>query len=215
VRTRNEFMRALTSFSLALAFISYPHYSFAADSPQKTPGTEKAVFAGGCFWCMQPPFDKLPGVKSTSAGYTGGQQANPTYEQVSAGITGHCEAVEVVYDPAKISYERLLDVFWRNIDPTQKDGQFVDIGAQYRTAIFYQGEEQRKLALASKERLERSGVFKKPIVTEITPASVFYPAETYHQSYYKKNPVRYKYYHHRSGREKFLKKTWGNEAKSP
>ncbi len=196
--------------ALALLGLTAP---FASAQEPVAPTTKTAILAGGCFWCMQPPFDALPGVLSTSAGYTGGQTANPTYEQVSDGITGHCEAVEVVYDPAKISYERLLEVFWRNVDPTQKDGQFVDIGAQYRAEIFYQNGEQKKLALTSKDRLEKLGVFDKPIVTEITPASIFYPAEAYHQSYYKKNPIRYKYYRRGSGRDKFLKKTWGKEKK--
>ncbi len=169
----------------------------------------KATFAGGCFWCMQPPYDELEGVVSTTVGYTGGAKKNPTYEEVSSGTTGHAEAVEITYDPSKISYEALLEAFWKNIDPTTQNRQFADIGTQYRTAIFYHDEEQKRLALASKEGLEKSGKFKGPIVTEIVPASVFYPAEDYHQDYYKKCPVPYNLYKVGSGRAQFLKKQWG------
>jgi methionine-S-sulfoxide reductase len=172
-------------------------------------GFEKATFAGGCFWCMEPPFDKIDGVISTTPGYTGGTEKNPTYEQVCSGKTGHLEAVEVTYDPAKVSYARLLDVFWKNIDPTQDNGQFADIGPQYRTAIFYHNEEQRRLALESKKRLQESRKFVKPIVTEIRPAMEFYKAEDYHLDYYVKNPIRYKSYRWGSGRERFLEETWG------
>ena len=178
-------------------------------NPQKL---EKAVFAGGCFWCMEGPFEKLPGVLSVVSGYTGGKKSNPTYREVSAGITKHAEAVEVNYNPTKVSYEKLLDIFWRSINPTQANGQFADIGPQYRTAIFFRNEEQKSLAEASKKELAKSGKFKKPIVTEIVPASTFYPAEEYHQDYYKKNPKHYKAYRIGSGREGFLKKTWGDEA---
>jgi peptide-methionine (S)-S-oxide reductase len=174
--------------------------------------TEKAIFAGGCFWCMEAPFDKLPGVISVTPGYSGGSQKNPTYEQVSAGGTGHAEVVQVVYDPAKIGYDRLLDVFWRNIDPTVKDRQFCDSGSQYRSAVFYQNEEQRRAALQSKAALEKSKPFKGSIVTEITPAGAFYPAEEYHQHYYKKNPLRYNYYRTSCGRDKRLKELWGAAA---
>jgi len=185
-----------------------------ANAEDKTAGAapklEKATFAGGCFWCMQPPFDKLKGVVSTIVGYTGGQKVNPTYEQVSAGATGHTESIEVTYDPARVSYAELLDVFWRNIDPTARDRQFVDVGNQYRAAVFYHNEEQRTLALASKEKLEKSGKFgSKAIVTEIVPAATFYPAEDYHQKYYQKSGVRYKFYRFNSGRDQFLKKIWG------
>jgi peptide methionine sulfoxide reductase msrA/msrB len=169
---------------------------------------ERAIFAGGCFWCMVPPFEKLDGVKEVISGYTGGQKENPTYEEVSSGTTGHVEAVEVVYDPSKVSYEKLLDVFWRQIDPTDPDGQFVDRGPQYRSAIFYLTEEQKALAEKSKEELDKSGRFDKPIVTEILPASTFYRAEDYHQDYYKKNPLRYKFYRFNSGRDQFLKRVW-------
>jgi len=172
---------------------------------------ERATFAGGCFWCMEPPFDKLEGVISTISGYTGGTEKNPTYEQVSSGKTGHLEAIEVTYDPSRVSYSQLLDVFWKNIDPTQNNGQFVDIGAQYRTAIFYHNEEQRRLALESRNRLQESRKFGKPIVTEIRPAMEFYSAEDYHQDYYMKNPIRYKYYRWGSGRDRFLEETWGKK----
>ncbi len=173
----------------------------------------KATFAGGCFWCMTPPFEKLEGVVSVVSGYTGGAKANPTYEEVSSGETGHAEAVEVTYDSTKIGYDKLLRVFWRNIDPTTNNRQFADAGTQYRTAIFYHGEEQKRLAQESKAALEKSGKFDKPIVTEITAASAFYPAEEYHQDYHKKNPVRYKAYKIGSGREHYLEKTWGKEPK--
>lgn len=168
-----------------------------------------ATFAGGCFWCMEPPFEQLKGVVSVTPGYTGGQKATPTYEEVCSGTTGHAEAVEVLFDPSQISYDQLLEVFWRNIDPTTPNAQFADKGTQYRTAIFYHSEEQRTLAEASKQKLAQSGKFTKPLVTEIVPASTFYPAEQYHQDYYKKNPGHYKAYRRGSGREPFLKKTWG------
>jgi len=187
-----------------------------AQAPMKSadPNTGRlaqATFAGGCFWCMEPPFEKPPGVVSVRAGYTGGTKPDPTYQEVSSGKTGHAEAVEVVYDPAQTTYEQLLEVFWRNIDPTQANGQFADRGTQYRTAIFYHTEEQRRLAEASKARLEQSKKFDKPIVTEIVPASTFYPAEDYHQDYSKKNPIHYKRYRTGSGREGFLRTVWGDE----
>jgi peptide-methionine (S)-S-oxide reductase len=173
---------------------------------------EKATFAGGCFWCMEAPFDKLPGVVSVTSGYTGGTVKNPTYEQVSAGVTGHAEAVQIVYDPSRIGYDQLLEVFWHNTDPTVKDRQFCDVGSQYRTAIFYHGEEQRAAALKSKEALEKSKPFKEPIVTEIAMAGEFYPAEEYHQQYYKKNPIRYGFYRNSCGRDRRLKELWGDAA---
>jgi len=172
---------------------------------------KKATFAGGCFWCMEPPFAQLEGVISTTSGYAGGYVKNPTYEQVCSGKTGHAEAVEIVYDPSKITYSELLDVFWKNIDPTQMNGQFADMGTQYRTAVFYHDEEQKRLAEASKETLRKSGKYDKAIVTEIVPAGEFYKAEDYHQNYYRKNPVRYKYYRQGSGREQYLKETWEKE----
>ena len=172
-------------------------------------GLAVATFAGGCFWCMEPPFDELPGVVSTISGYTGGHVKNPTYEEVSAGKTGHAEAVQVKYDPSKITYAKLLDVFWHNIDPTTPNRQFCDVGNQYRAAIFVHDEEQKRLAEESKAELERSGRFKQPIVTEILPASSFYEAEDYHQDYYKKNPLRYKFYRTGCGRDRQLKAVWG------
>jgi peptide-methionine (S)-S-oxide reductase len=172
----------------------------------------KATFAGGCFWCMEHPFDEIPGVVSVTSGYTGGQKKNPTYEEVSAGGTGHAESVQIVYDPAKVTYEKLLKVFWHNIDPTAKDRQFCDSGHQYRSAIFYHNEEQHQLALQSKAELEKTKTFREPVVTEIVPATEFYPAENYHQHYYKKNPIRYKYYRFSCGRDQRLKELWGNEA---
>jgi methionine-S-sulfoxide reductase len=177
------------------------------------PKLEKATFAGGCFWCMEPPFEKLTGVVSVTSGYTGGQKKDPTYEEVSAGATGHAEAVEVLYDPSQVTYGELLDVFWRSIDPTTRDGQFVDVGRQYRPAIFYHNEQQKRLAEESKSRLAESGKFDKPIATEIVPAQTFYPAEEYHQDYYKKNPIRYKFYRYNSGRDQFLEKVWGKDGK--
>ncbi len=173
-----------------------------------------ATLAGGCFWCVEADFEKLPGVVKVISGYSGGEEVNPTYKQVSAGLTGHLESVQVYYDPAKLSYGQILDWFWRHIDPTDGGGQFVDRGPQYRSAIFYHNEEQRKVAEESKARLAASGVFKKPIATEIRPFKSFYPAEDYHQDYYKENPLRYKYYRHGSGRDQFLDKTWGEEAVS-
>jgi peptide-methionine (S)-S-oxide reductase len=174
--------------------------------------TAVATFAGGCFWCMEPPFDKLDGVISTTSGYTGGKVARPTYEQVSGGGTGHTEAVQVVYDPTRISYEKLLDVFWHNIDPTVRDRQFCDIGSQYRSGIFAHNAEQRRLAEASKAALERTKPFKAQIVTEISDAGAFYPAEEYHQDYYLKNPIRYRYYRAGCGRDARLKELWGEKA---
>ncbi len=174
---------------------------------------EKATFAGGCFWCMEPFLEKIKGVKSVTAGYTGGHTLNPTYEEVSTGTTGHAEAVEVVFDPREVSYAKILQTVWYNIDPTALNSQFADHGTQYRSAIFYHNEEQKRLAQESKKALEASGKFHKPIVTEIVPASTFYPAEEYHQDYYKKNKIRYEMYHHGSGRESTLDKIWGKERK--
>lgn len=173
--------------------------------------TEIATFAGGCFWCMEPPFQNLEGVISATSGYTGGKTVKPTYEDVCEGTTGHAESIEVVFDLSKVTYEKLLEVFWQNIDPTTKDRQFGDRGSQYRTAIFYHSDAQKKLALASKEQLAKSGKFKEPIVTEITPAGPFYPAEDSHQDYYKKNAAHYEQYKEGSGRAGFLRRTWGGK----
>lgn len=172
-------------------------------------GSEKAVLAGGCFWCMEAPFEKMKGVISVVSGYTGGQKINPSYSEVSSGSTGHLEAVEITFDPKLVSYTDLLEVFWRQIDPTDAGGQFVDRGKQYSSAIFYFSEDQKKIAESSKARLQASKRFSSPVATEVRQASTFFPAEEYHQDYYKKNPVRYKYYRFRSGRDQFLDKTWG------
>ncbi len=174
--------------------------------------TNTATLAGGCFWCVEADFEKLPGVVKVISGYTGGKKENPTYEEVSAGTSGHVEAVQVYYDPTKITYEELLDFFWRHIDPTDPGGQFVDRGPQYRSIIFYHDEEQKRLAEKSKEALDRSGRFKKPVVTEIIKFTKFYEAEEYHQDYYKKHPIKYAYYRHGSGRDQFLSKVWGKET---
>jgi peptide-methionine (S)-S-oxide reductase len=184
---------------------------YAASQSAGGAETAKATFAGGCFWCMEPPFDKLDGVVSTISGYAGGTKKNPTYEEVSAGKTGHAEVVQVTYDPKKITYEKLLEVFWRNVDPLTPNRQFCDVGSQYRTAIFYHDETQKRLADESKKALGKR--FKEPIVTEIVAASEFYPAEDYHQDYYIKNPLRYKYYRYSCGRDQRLEALWGPPAK--
>ena len=175
-------------------------------------GRDTAIFAGGCFWCEETAFEGLPGVLSVTSGYTGGQAKNPTYEQVSSGSTGHAESVEVAYDPAKISYERLLEVFWHNVDPLDGGGQFCDRGTQYRSAIFYKDEAQRKAAEESRRKLEEEPRFKGKIATQIVPASTFYPAEEYHQDFYKKNPIRYNSYRLGCGRDARLKAIWGEAA---
>ena len=177
----------------------------------QAPATAKAVFAGGCFWCVESDFDKVPGVISTTSGYIGGKTAKPSYEQVSGHGTGHAEAVEIVFDPAKVSYAKLVEHFWRTIDPTTKDQQFCDRGSPYRTAIFAQDAQQLKIAQDSRSALEKSKPFKEPIVTEVVQASAFYPAEDYHQDYYLKNPVRYKYYRSSCGRDSRLKQLWGDK----
>ena len=179
-----------------------------ADMTQKPANTETAVFAGGCFWCTESDFEKIEGVVEVISGYTGGSVDNPSYHQVSGGGTGHIEAVQVVYDPAKVTYEKLLEVFWRHIDPTDPGGQFVDRGSQYRSAIFYKDDYQRQAAEGSKAALDRSGPFDRPVITEIRPLGRFWPAEEYHQDYYQKNPTRYKFYRSGSGRDQFLEKIW-------
>ncbi len=184
---------------------SAPHPASASG-----PGLATAIFAGGCFWCMEPPFDKLDGVVSTTSGYTGGHKKNPSYKEVSNGGTGHAEVVRVVYDSTKISYTQLLDVFWHNIDPLTPNRQFCDKGSQYRSAIFFHDQTQRQLAEQSKKELEASKRFKRPIVTQIVPASEFYAAEEYHQDYYRKNPLRYKFYRYNCGRDQRLKDLWGS-----
>ena len=200
-------MRSVTMAALLLALAGAP---VRAEGPPT--GVARATFAGGCFWCMEGPFDHVAGVVSTTSGYTGGTVKRPSYEEVSSGATGHAESVEVAYDPSKVSYAQLLEVFWHNVDPTDGGGQFCDRGNQYRTAIFVHDDEQRRLAEQSKKDLEASGRLKKKIVTEIVAASDFYPAEDYHQDYYKKNPVRYKFYRYNCGRDQRLKELWGEAA---
>ena len=200
----------LAGAALSITAISAAAQPASARPAVAGPGpTATATFAGGCFWCMEPPYDKLPGVISTTSGYTGGQKANPTYEEVSSGSTGHAEAVQVKYDPTKISYDKLLDVFWHNIDPTVSNQQFCDHGTQYRTAIFVADDAQRRAAEASKANIDKTKPFKEPILTPIVAASQFWPAEDYHQDYYLKNPVRYKYYRAGCGRDARLKQLWG------
>lgn len=186
-----------------------------AQSAAPAAAVAKATFAGGCFWCVEADFDRIEGVLLTTSGYIGGRVADPTYEQVSAGGTGHAEAVEVVFDPRKVSYAQLVEYFWRTVDPTVKDRQFCDVGSQYRTGIFVHDEAQRRVAEASKSALERTKPFKAPIVTEIAPATTFYPAEEYHQDYYRKNPIRYKFYRANCGRDARLKQLWGEQAGKP
>lgn len=204
----------LTAFA-AVALLLLGGIGFAASpQPMKTADsamtTATAVFAGGCFWCLEADFDKLPGVIATESGYTGGKTPNPTYRQVSAGGTGHTESVRVSYDPAKVSYQQLVDYFWRHIDPTVKDRQFCDVGSQYRSAIYWQNEEERKIAEASRNALLKSGRFKQ-VFTEIDAASAFYPAEEYHQDYYTKNPIRYTYYRTSCGRDNRVQEVWGHK----
>ena len=211
-------MKMWLKIVLTVAILGFIVAAYAEKDEKKSTTSDKplatATFAGGCFWCMEPPYDKLDGVISTTSGYTGGQEKNPTYREVSSGTTGHAESVQVVYDPTKVSYEKLLDVFWHNIDPFTANAQFCDHGSQYRSAIFYHNEEQKRLAEASKQALEKSGRFTKPIVTEIVPATEFYPAEEYHQDYYQKNPIRYKYYRYSCGRDAVLEGIWGKVEES-
>ena len=197
-------LRLMLGASLALAAFGVP----AAQTAEKA----VAIFAGGCFWCVEADFDKVPGVISTVSGYTGGHVRNPTYRQASAGGTGHTEAVKIVYDPSKVTYEKLLQVLWRNHDPLVKNAQFCDRGSQYRAGIFYLNEAQKKAAEESKKKV--AGLFKQPIQTEITKASTFYPAEDYHQDYYKKNPIRYNFYRFNCGRDRRLEQLWGNKGES-
>jgi len=199
---------ALAAAAVALAAAAALAQQDSATMPED--GHAVATFAGGCFWCMEPPFDELEGVLSTISGYTGGSTVDPTYQEVSAGGTGHAEVVQVTYDPAKVTYEQLLDVFWPNIDPLDAGGQFCDRGDSYRTGIFVHGEEQRRLAEESKQALTDSRRFAQPIVTEIVDAGPFYPAEDYHQDYYQTNPVRYKFYRWNCGRDQRLTELWGD-----
>ncbi|HEY7530731.1 MAG TPA: peptide-methionine (S)-S-oxide reductase MsrA [Gemmatimonadota bacterium] len=215
---RTSIAGVVAAFAGAAVLIAGASRSGAApaagdDVPTAVPSTVAlATFAGGCFWCMEPPFDEVEGVLSTTSGYTGGKVRNPTYEEVSAGGTGHAEALRVEYDPAKVSYRELLDVFWRNIDPLVENRQFCDVGEQYRSAIFYHDEEQRRLAEETKRGIEASGRFDRPVATEIVPAGEFWPAEEYHQDYYRKNPIRYKFYSFNCGRERRLRELWGERS---
>jgi peptide methionine sulfoxide reductase msrA/msrB len=199
-------------FLAGIQAFNKPDQKESTDMIKNNNNIQTATFAGGCFWCVESDFEKVDGVLQVISGYTGGHTKNPTYQEVSAGGTGHVEAVQVFYDPRKVTYKQLLDVFWRHVDPTDPGGQFVDRGSQYRTVIFYHNDEQKRLAEESKRELEASGRFDKPIVTEIVKFTRFYNAEDYHQDYYKKNPIRYRYYRYASGRDQFLKKVWGNTA---
>lgn len=200
---------------IALAAVTIAGVASAVESGPATPTkTEVAIFAGGCFWCEEAVFDDVPGVISAISGYTGGTKANPTYEEVSAGGTGHAESVKVVFDPAKIGYEKLLELFWHNVDPLTPNAQFCDHGSQYRSAIFYTSETQKRLALASKAALEKSGRFKQPIVTQIVAATTFWPAEDYHQEYHRKNPLQYRIYRFGCGRDRRLQELWGPKSGS-
>jgi peptide-methionine (S)-S-oxide reductase len=206
--------RLLTLLWIALITLAAPGPAAAQAQPgqgAKT-ATAKATFAGGCFWCMEEAYDKVPGVVATVSGYMGGQVKNPTYEQVTTGRTGHAEVVQVEYDPKQVSYAKLVEVFWRNIDPTQKDGQFCDHGPQYRSGIFFHDAEQKRVAEASRAALQKSKPFKGEIVTEITKSSQFYPAEGYHQDFHTKNPTRYKFYKSGCGRVERLQQVWGRSG---
>lgn len=199
----------MRTLALVISVLSISFMGFLLTTVAAKPALEKATFAGGCFWCVQPPFEKLHGVTEVFAGYAGGTGPDPTYEDYAR--KGYVEAVQVTYDPSIISYDRLLQVFWRQIDPTDANGQFVDRGPEYRSAIFYNDDTQKQLAEKSREALAKSGKFHKPVVTEILKETTFYKAEDYHQDYYKKNPIRYTYYRHRSGRDQFLTKVWGKD----
>ena len=203
---KRYFVTFLAALALGTAAPAWPQ------APASKAATAKATFAGGCFWCVEEVYDKVPGVISTVSGYMGGVQKNPTYEQVSTGRTGHAEVVQVEYDPSKVTYARLLDIFWRNIDPTQKDGQFCDHGPQYRSGIFYHNDEQKRLAEGSRLNLSKNKPFKGEIVTEITRAAEFYPAEDYHQDFHRKSPTRYKFYKSGCGRDARLQQLWGKPA---
>lgn len=195
---------SLAILSLVLNLLSAP--------VSATDQQEAAIFAGGCFWCMEPPFDRLDGVISTTSGYTSGHKKSPSYREVSAGRTGHTEAIEIIFDPSRITYPELLEVFWKNIDPVAVNRQFCDSGSQYRSGIYYRDESQKKAAIDSLRRLESNKPFKEDIATEVVAASTFYPAEDYHQDYYQKNPLRYKYYRFSCGRDNRLEELWGKSA---
>ena len=208
-----KFVRALSAFltfALLLAGIGFAADSQPAKPARSAMSAATAVFAGGCFWCLEADFDKLPGVTATESGYTGGKTPNPTYHEVSAGGTGHTEAVRVSYDPKKVSYQQLVEYFWRHIDPTVKDRQFCDVGTQYRSAIYWQNDAERKIAETSRDALLKSGKLKQ-VFTEIAAASTFYPAEEYHQDYYSKNPIRYAYYRSGCGRDARVQEIWDHK----
>ena len=205
----SRLLRLVAGLALAVAVSAAAAQGAPPTGEAAKEAAKTAIFAGGCFWCMEHPFDEIDGVVSVTSGYSGGSKQNPTYEEVSSGTTGHAEAVQVVYDPAKVSYQKLVDVFWHNVDPLTANAQFCDHGTQYRSAIFYQGDEQKRVAEASKEALTKSGRFDRPIVTQIVAASTFWPAEGYHQHYYKTNPVRYKFYRYNCGRDQRLEQLWG------
>lgn len=205
---------ALIGIAIVIGLVLFMNYQQAKSNGSESVSyneEQTAIFAGGCFWCMEPPFEKLVGVESVVSGYTGGEEVNPAYNDVASGKTEHLESVIITFDPEVISYEELLEVFWRQVDPTDADGQFVDRGTQYATAIFYTNEEQKKLAEASKQKMQDSGIFEAELVTPIREAMTFYEAEEYHQDYYLKNEQRYEYYRERSGRDQFLDKTWGDQ----
>jgi len=204
-------MKRTLILSLGYALIAAGSIASSQGQNSSPAETRTAIFAGGCFWCIQPAFDKATGVIKTVVGYCGGTEPNPTYEIVSSEKTGYRESIRITYDPATISYDQLLDIYWRQIDPTQADGQFTDIGRSYRAAIFYGNNDEKKIAEASKEKLARSGKFNKPIVTEILPAMKFYPAEAHHQKYYQQNPEHFEAFEEGSGRVSFKKKTWENK----
>lgn len=208
-------LRPFTLGVLAAAGLASPSLQAQSsqDQPSQQQSSAEATFAGGCFWCMEPPYDNQPGVTATISGYIGGELENPTYEEISQGGTGHAEVVQIEYDSEQISYEQLLEIFWRNIDPFAVDRQFCDVGDQYRSAIFYHDEAQRELAEASKAEMEAR--FDREIATQIVPATTFWPAEEYHQDYYQKNPVRYKFYRYSCGRDGRLEEVWGEEAGGP
>ena len=213
---KNSYVISFIIFSslVLVLFLSINGFSAEKDESKSAVagGLKRATFAGGCFWCMEPPFEKLPGVSKVISGYTGGKEVNPTYKEVASGSTGHAEAIEIHYDPAKISYDSLLEVLWRNIDPTDVKGQFVDRGKQYQPAIFYHNKNQKKVAEQSRDKLAKSKRFKKKIVLQIVKATAFYPAEDYHQDFYKKSVIRYRMYRMGSGRDQFISKIWGNDS---
>eukprot|EP00190_Bangiopsis_sp_CCMP1999_P006682 CAMPEP_0198722860 /NCGR_PEP_ID=MMETSP1475-20131203/456_1 /TAXON_ID= ORGANISM="Unidentified sp., Strain CCMP1999" /NCGR_SAMPLE_ID=MMETSP1475 /ASSEMBLY_ACC=CAM_ASM_001111 /LENGTH=255 /DNA_ID=CAMNT_0044483789 /DNA_START=31 /DNA_END=798 /DNA_ORIENTATION=+ len=215
VPSRRDFLKICSGCAAAwLVPLGVAQAGDEVDDKAGLKSTKKAIFAGGCFWCMEKPFDLVPGVVSTTPGYCGGNEKNPTYRQVGSGKTGHAESIEVEYDPSQVSYSQLLDVFWHQVDPTTPNRQFCDKGKQYRTAIFYADEEQKKAAMESRDKYEASGIFPGKIITEITPLKKFWPAEEYHWDYYQKNPQLYAFYRANCGRDRFLESIWGSSGSS-